>query len=133
MSAYTAINAIIEEKLLNLHTAMPCKVLSYANGEATIQPLYLKVSKHEEGPYPPIEGVPVLKQRFKYSYEDGTPAGTINRTKTTIFETVYEKGDIVLVVFSERALDNVMTGKIAHPEFNRRHSINDAVIVGLIQ
>ena len=122
MSAYTAINAIIEEKLLNLHTAMPCKVLSYANGEATIQPLYLKVSKHEEGPYPPIEGVPVLKQRFKVN--GGTPQ---------TYEAEYQKGDIVLVVFSERALDNVMTGKIAHPEFNRRHSINDAVIVGLIQ
>ena len=122
MSAYTAINAIIEEKLLNLHTAMPCKVLSYANGEATIQPLYMKVSKHEEGPYPPIEGVPVLKQRFKVN--DGAPQ---------TYEAVYQKGDIVLVVFSERALDNVMTGKIAHPEFNRRHSINDAVIVGLIQ
>lgn len=122
MSAYTAINAIIEEKLLNLHTAMPCKVLSYANGEATIQPLYLKVSKHEEGPYPPIEGVPVLKQRFK-----------VNGGAPQTYEAVYQKGDIVLVVFSERALDNVMTGKIAHPEFNRRHSINDAVIVGLIQ
>ena len=121
MSIYDALNGFIEEKLMNLHTAMPCKVLSYENNEATIQPLFMKTTKEGKKPYPIIEGVPVLKQRFNV---DGV-------TKT--YQSVYQAGDIVLVVFSERALDHVLNGEIADPQFNRRHSIQDAVILGGIQ
>lgn len=122
MSINTALNAFIEEKLLNLHTAMPCRVLSFSNGEATVQPLFLKVTNGEQQQYNPIEGVPVLKQRYK-----------INGGAPQIYESVYQPGDKVFVVFSERALDHVLSGNIADPEFNRHHDLNDAVIVGLIQ
>lgn len=128
-----ALNAFVEEKLLNLHTSMPCKVLSFDGKEATVQPLFLKTTQDEQAKYPPIEGVPVLKQRFKYTYDDTTIHGDVTKTVTLMHEAVYEAGDIVLVVFSERALDNVLSGSIADPQFNRRHSLSDAIIVGLIQ
>lgn len=122
MSMNTALNGFIEEKLLNLHTAMPCKVLSFNGAEATIQPLFLKTTNEGQEQYPVIEGVPVLKHRFK-----------VNGSAPQLYESVYQPGDKVYVVFSERALDHVLGGDVADPEFNRRHSLEDAVIVGLIQ
>jgi hypothetical protein len=115
-----ALNGFIEEKLLNLHTAMPCKVLSVSGSEATIQPLFMRIDKEGAKPYSPILSVPWVRHRLMV---DGI---------TKMYEPVYQSGDKVLVVFSERALDNVLGGKIADPEFNRRHSIEDAVIVGLM-
>ena len=122
MSMYEAINGFVEEKLMNLHTAMPCKVLSYENNEATIQPLFMKTTKDGQRPYPIIEGVRGLKNHLHVKDE-----------KPKCYCTTYYPGDIVLVIFSERALDHVLNGEIADPQFNRRHSIQDAIILGVIQ
>lgn len=121
MSVNKALNGFIEEKLLNLHTAMPCKVISFNGSEATVQPLFMRIDKEGAKPYAPILSVPCTKQRFK-----------VNGGLPQLYEPVYQPGDKVYVVFSERALDNVLSGKIADPQFNRRHSIEDAVIVGLM-
>jgi len=123
MSVHTALSGFIEEKLLNTHTSMPCEVLSFKNGEAVLRPLFLRTTKDSKNiPYEPIISVPCIKQRLK-----------VNNGEPQVYEPVYYKGDIVFVVFSERALDNVLGGKLADPEFNRRHAIEDAVIVGLIK
>ena len=123
MSALTFIEDQIQESLMNLNTAMPCKVLSYNQGARTakIQPLYMsKEVGQQPEPLSPIEDVPVLFQRFQVN--GGTPQE---------YMPVLNAGDIVFVVFAQRALDNVLSGHIAYPEFHRHHSLRDAVITGV--
>lgn len=43
----------------------------------------------------------------------------------------YKKGDIVLVVFADEDIDNVLlSGNISEPNSTRKHSLDDAIIVG---
>ncbi|MCL2415785.1 MAG: hypothetical protein FWD01_03125 [Defluviitaleaceae bacterium] len=91
---------ILNEHLMNLHTAMPCRVTKYYPDEhkADIKPLFSRIKGGETQGYPEIKKAPCLKH----------------------IEPL-EVGDEVFVVFAERALD--YTG-------NRRHDLTDAVIVG---
>lgn len=115
------LNELIEEKILKVNTGMPCKVVTFVNGKATVQPLFMKKFKGSEPRMRPvIQEVPVLKHRFQI---DGVEKE---------YAPVYKKGDVVYVVFAQRALDNVLSGEIAYPEYNRHHAIQDAVIVGLM-
>lgn len=109
--------------LLSINTAMPCKVLSYDEIECTakIQPLYkAKEVGHDPSLLPPIEGVPVLKQKYKVS------GGAAQE-----FLPVLNIGDIVLVVFCQRAIDDALEGKIVDNPGSRMFSLIDAVIVGV--
>ena len=118
-------NSLIEERIANLHTCMPCKVLSYneSSGTADVVPLFMR--KYIDNPpqkYTPITSVPVLKRK----YRDASGAISVE-------EVIYEKGDIVVVIFAERAIDNVLSGNIADPKFNRKHDLKDAIIIGLLR
>lgn len=43
----------------------------------------------------------------------------------------YKQGDIVLVVFADEDIDNVLiSGTISEPNSTRKHSLDDAIIVG---
>ena len=43
----------------------------------------------------------------------------------------YKKGDIVLVVFADEDIDNVLlSGDISEPNSTRKHSLDDAIVVG---
>ena len=43
----------------------------------------------------------------------------------------YKKGDIVLVVFADEDIDNVLlSGSVSEPNSTRKHSLDDAIIVG---
>lgn len=43
----------------------------------------------------------------------------------------YKKGDIVLVVFADEDIDNVLlSGNISEPNSTRKHSLDDAIVVG---
>lgn len=116
----------VRDKLLALHTAMPCKVISYdeSTKRATVQPLY-KTKEYDKpaAALPVIEDVPVLKQRFR-----------VNDGEEQEYTPVYQTGDVVFVAFSERALDAVMAapGQIVLPDSTRHHSLNDAVILGVL-
>lgn len=121
---------LIESALLGVNTCMPCKVLSYdeTTRRAKIQPLFMtKTINGEPEPLPVLDNVPVLFQRFKYTDRDNG-----NHTVTQEMIPVLEKDDVVLVVFAQRALDKVLNGQMAYPEINRRHSLNDGVIVGVL-
>jgi len=117
---------LIEDKLLSLHTSMPCKVISYDEGsaKAVVQPLFkAKEVGKEARALPLIQNVPVLKQRLKIG--TGEPQEYI---------PVYQAGDIVFVAFSERSLDAVLAGggSVVLPDSTRHHSLNDAVIQGVL-
>lgn len=129
---------LIKEHILNLHTAMPCKVLSFNENEKTakIQPLFkYKERKQEPITRPPIEDVPVVFQRFKTVDTRATSEEPLQYSDEEVvreFMPFLEQGDVVLAVFSQRALDDVLNGDIAFPSQKRHHSLNDAVIVGVI-
>ena len=43
----------------------------------------------------------------------------------------YKKGDIVLVVFADEDIDNVLlSGNVSEPNSTRKHSLDDAIVVG---
>jgi hypothetical protein len=121
------LHGFIREKLLNLHTAMPCKVISYDEGRrrSTVQPLYMtKEHGKPAAPLPLVQNVPVLSQRFRV---EGSP-------DVHNYTPVFEPGDVVFVAFSERALDAVLAapGQVVSPGSDRHHHINDCVILGVM-
>jgi len=93
---------VLSEQLNNLHTAMPCEVEKYDEEKelSDLQPLFQRKKLGVTMGYPLIEKVPKLKH-----------------------VEPLEEGDIVLVVFAERALDFVG---------ERRHDLRDAVIIGVM-
>lgn len=146
-------NNLSYQVAMTINTAMPCKVLAYNESKRTakIQPLFMtkEVGQSPEA-LPPIDGVPVLFQRYKLNnnksisvttdageHSQYTGSGAHAHNALTFKESVemipdLRSGDVVLVVFSQRALDNVMTGRVSYPGINRHHDIQDAVIVGVM-
>ncbi|WP_346235738.1 Gp138 family membrane-puncturing spike protein [Lysinibacillus telephonicus] len=109
--------------LTNINTAMPAMILSYNETTCTakIQPLFkVKEVGKEPVSLPAIEGVPVLKQKFR-----------VNGGAVQTYTPVYSEGEVVYVVFSQRALDEAQKGNNVFPGTSRMFSIHDAVIVGL--
>ncbi|MCE5168533.1 hypothetical protein LQV63_04290 [Paenibacillus profundus] len=88
---------------------------------ATVQPLIMqKVMGKPPTPHAVMTDVPVMFQRFEV---DGVEKEYIPILKT---------GDVVLLVCSERAMDQSLNGAMAFPDSRRRHSLTDAVVVGVI-
>jgi len=108
----------IQEALANLHTCMPARIESFdpVTMKADVQPLFKRKFRGQDAvPLPKQVSVPVACMR----------AGGF------IIRPPYKKGDMALLVFSERALDNVLgTGQMADPESNRKHALDDAIIIG---
>ncbi|WP_088005598.1 Gp138 family membrane-puncturing spike protein [Indiicoccus explosivorum] len=112
-----------QDILLSINTSMPAKVISYdkAQREAKVQPLYKSKEKGREPvTLPVLESVPVLFQRFEV---DGVEREYL---------PVIRAGDIVLLSFSQRELDDALTGQPAYPSPNRLFPLTGAVIVGVI-
>jgi len=66
-----------------------------------------------------------MKTLFLWVYVNPAEEDPVFHTETKIVEgPVYEVGDIVLVVFLERARDG---------KGNRKHSLEDGIIVGMIK
>jgi len=134
----TFFNDLIQEHTLNLHTAMPCKVLSFNKQEnkAKIQPLFMYKERNKEPvKRAPIEDVPVVFQRYKTVDTRAISEEPLEYSDEEVirdFIPVLYQGDVVLVVFSQRALDDVLQGDVAFPSQKRHHSLNDAVIIGVI-
>ena len=56
------------------------------------------------------------------------------RTKEFIIRPPYKPGDVVVVLFADQDLDNILlTGDISSPNTDRSHSISDAIVIGGIQ
>jgi hypothetical protein len=111
-----AIKAVIERRLVDVHTTLPGKVVDYdpATQKATVQ-IQLK-RKYVDGTtkeIPPIPAVPVVFPRGK--------GGTIH------IHWKLEAGDDVVLHFSERSLDNWKTaGGMSDPADTRKFHLSDA-------
>lgn len=112
------IDAMINEALDDVHTAIPARVEKFnpqtLRGE--VVPLVKRKLEQDGEPeaLPPILDVPFVMPK----------AGPF------IMRWPVRRGDTVLVVFSERALDYIMTDGEPHdPRLRRRHALDDAIAV----
>jgi len=97
----------------DLHTALIAKIETFdpVKMKASIKPLN-KVNNEE---LPIIPEVPVMMLK----------AGNF------FIRPPYQKGDIVYVIFAEHDIDNIMlTGKEESSNSQRKHSYDDAIVVG---
>lgn len=111
------IRNMIEKHINNIHTALPARIEDYDHKKmrAKIVLLSKKEINGENVEIPPVIEVPVMHIKF----------GDI------IIRPGYEKDDIVQVMFNEKALDKLLiTGKPENPQFSRKFSYDDAVVVG---
>lgn len=120
--AVGTLNDFIEEKLLHLHTSTIARVERVnSNKTYDVQPLIMtKEVGDDDGELLPLL-VDVPATGFK---------GKIDGSLKEI-EPAYEKGDIVVIAFAERAIDTALTGREELPPDFRRHSLNDAYITGV--
>ncbi|EHQ63684.1 hypothetical protein PDENDC454_04434 [Paenibacillus dendritiformis C454] len=118
-----SLNGWLENALRQLHTATIGRVTSYDKDRrrATIQPLIMqKMMSSAPSPHAVLTDVPVLFQRYEV---DGTEKEYV---------PAIQQGDVVLLVCVERAMDQSLNGAMAYPDSRRRHSLADAVVVGVI-
>lgn len=114
------VRKMIDEEINEIHTTLPAKIESVDLEEmrAEVTLLNKKELEDEQVTIPPIVEVPISYYR----------AGKM------IMRPPYEKGDTVIVAFSERGIDRLMiTGDPEETEVERMHSYDDAVIVGGLQ
>lgn len=126
--ASKAINVMVEQKLLNLHTAYFAKVISVSGNSAKIQPLNMIKAVGQSGKKQAVLTVPILKNVRKFS----TQSITIKDFNITIPKIgMIEAGDIVYCLCSERDITETKKGKFSIPPTGH-HRISDSVIVGVI-
>ena len=121
-SLYYTINRIIENRLASLNTCIPAHITRIDRNRklCDVQPLIKKRYKEEANSVnlPVIHNVPIL----------------FPQTSTSIISLPLKKYDNVLLVFSQRSLEEwKMKGGIQEPIDKRKHDLNDAVaIVGIL-
>ncbi|KZN96169.1 hypothetical protein [Aeribacillus pallidus] len=134
------LDAFARQIKLSIHTIAPAKVVRFDENErkADIQLLFMTVYKDgTKEAYGLLEDVPVLFHRFKIN--KGQPfqikINGVTQTAEIDQELVYtpflRAGDIVIVGFAERALDN-LTNRPFDPEFHRTHDVQDAIVLGVL-
>lgn len=113
-NASNVIQGMINNALMQTHTAFCAKVLSVNGGFAKVQPLHMTKAKGGNAQkLPPIPDVPILKP----TYKDGNYVCDI------------KAGDTVFCVCAERDITETRKGNYALP-VQGRHMLSDAVIVG---
>jgi hypothetical protein len=119
------IEAIIEHFLRDVHTILPAKIIEvtdYAQQKATVQPLIKE--RRRDAPWNPkalsdmaiIKSVPII-----------FPSGNSGMLSMPV-----KAGDIVLLVFSERSVDNFLYSdgsKPVDPDDYRTHNYSDAFCI----
>ena len=114
------VKKIVNDKISEIHTSIPAKIEKYDPEKMRAEVVLLsKVElKGEKVEIPPIVEVPVALLK----------AGPF------VIRQPFEKGDPVLVVFGEKAIDKLLiTGNPEDPQMKRLHSLDDAIVVGGLQ
>lgn len=116
------IESVLERRLLDLHTSIPGIIQSYDPNNKT------------------VDVRPAIKRKF---IEDGSeqelnlitdvPVAFL-QTNSFIFSVPLQKGDEVLLIFSERSMDKwLRDGKIVNPEDPRKFDLSDAIAVPILK
>lgn len=135
------LDAFARQIKLSIHTIAPAKVVKYDENKqkADIQLLFMTVyADGTKEPYRLLEGVPVMFQRFKlnkgqsFSIKINGVTQTAQVEQDLVYAPFLRAGDIVVVGFAERALDN-LTNRPFDPEYHRTHSVQDAIVLGVLR
>ena len=119
---------MIENKLLNLHTAYLAKVISSNGKTAKIQPLGMVRAIGESAKkQSPLANVPIATQRF---VERTVNVGD-GQTITVPQEKPIAAGDIVVCICCERNITEAKKGKNVVPPIGH-HSMSDSIIIGVL-
>lgn len=116
MRIHELVSQMIEQSLDDIHTALPARVERFdpATLRGEVVPLVKRrvTTDGEPEPLPPILDVPFW----------------MPKSGPFILRLPVRRGDTVLVVFSERALDYLLIdGQPQEPRFRRRHQLDDAI------
>ena len=115
----TIINGWSEEKLSNVHTCIPGKILKYDAkiNRADVQPQgNFKTADERNLPYPMIHSVPII-----------FPTGNDGKSGMTF---PIKPNDGCLIIFSENQLTDFLLGEgKSDSDDPRRHSLNDAIAI----
>lgn len=110
------IKAMIKDRMDEIHTALPARIEGY-NAKTMYAKITLLNKKELEGEHVQI---PLIIE---------VPVAHLNAGGFVI-RPPYKKGDIVQVIFNERALDKLLiTGESEEPKLTRKFSYDDAVVV----
>lgn len=116
------LNELFDTKLSNLHTMTIARVVGISGNRVSVQRIGKK--RGADG---------ILRD---HPIQSNLPTTSLRLTigeSTDTYTPVYQIGDVVVVVFSERAIDRVLESSgTVDPGSYRRHSINDGVVIGLI-
>lgn len=133
---------IIEEKLLGVHTAYIAKVISYNNGQATVQPLglvkqYGKAAQKQ----PVVSRIPVIQSARNKIIEVNRSCGTgvtggencelLTENRTHLELEPLAAGDLVFCMCADRDITEAKNGNMATPALGH-HSLSDSVVVGIL-
>lgn len=111
-----AIDGLVEEKLLNLHTAGLATIVSISGNTADIQPLSL--TKHIGGvpqKQAVLDNVPILEHVIYV-------ANQVGQTKLAV-------GQVVMFVCCDREISQSKKGKLNLPT-SGHHELGNAIIIG---
>ena len=117
MKGNRVVKKMLDKAIKEIHTSLPAKIVSIDKQslKADVKPLIKVKHGDEDVELPIIQEVPVCTIK----------AGGF------IIKPPYQEGDIVLLLFSERCIDDfIYTGENTTTEAKRRHSLEDAVIIG---
>ena len=129
---------LIEDKLMNLHTAYIGKVLSVNGAQAKVQPLNMvKQYGKEAEKQKPITAYIHNNARYKLRTEtlkyvsNVTNHSPVFSEKEIMVSSPISAGDIVICVCAERDITEAKRGKLATPSLGH-HSLSDSVIIGIL-
>ena len=135
MGMQKALDAVVENKLLNLHVAYIGKVLSYSDGKATVQPLGMvkQVGKAAQK-QAVVSNIPVIQsaqnkigeKTIKYTDENGE-----TKTETILTLSPLAAGDLVFCACADRDITEAKRGRNVQPQIGH-HSQSDSVVVGIL-
>ncbi|MCP4481424.1 MAG: hypothetical protein GY817_01160 [bacterium] len=115
---YMLMNRIISMRLASLNTVMPAIIDKFdaENKTCDVTPVFKKKYINEDNALqlPVIQNVPIV----------------FPQTSNSIISLPMKRGDSVLLVFSQRSLEDWKTkGGILEPADKRKHNINDAIAI----
>lgn len=136
MGNVSILDSLMEEKLMNMHTAFVGRIISVSGDTATVQPLN-KVKQYGKAAQAQavITDVPILyNARYKLKpytlkYEGG--GDTVKELKT-VERVDLKSGDIVFCVCADRDISETRNGSMVTPSVGRHHNQSDCVIVGCL-
>lgn len=126
------LDAIINRKLKDMHTAYLGKVLAVNGNTAKVQPLGLiKAYGGEAQKQAVVSNVPIATQKVKAAEITYLTPDNMPKKQTILVPESLAIGDIVICVCCDRDITDAKKGKNTLPPIGH-HSLSDSVIVGVL-